>query len=154
MQTTEFSEKVALFYYFSFLDESRAQLASALTLKKIRQENITQKKSQQNLTGRDLVRITNNMSKKLGRDVQPTSLAFSAGHIVLPKNSNWGPWFEFRKVANEKEFSAVLYARILKISDSEIAEGLNTSLGTVQYRIGRGLKTLGGICVSGRKNAK
>ncbi len=46
------------------------------------------------------------------------------------------------------EVEAVLLSKILGFSDNEIAEGLGVTSGTVRYRIGRGLRHLGGYLES------
>ncbi|MCB0351403.1 MAG: hypothetical protein KDD38_09485 [Bdellovibrionales bacterium] len=147
MQENEFSEKIALYFYFSCLDESRAQASTIRVLKKIRQESLHSSLNSNWPRPSDVVKITSEFNKRSKKLSKPTTLAFSTGYIVLPEGSNWGPWFEFRKVADDKEFNAVLYSNILKIPDEEIAEGLGISLGAIRYRIGRGLKILGNICL-------
>lgn len=141
-QNHEFLEKLALFYYFSFLDEGRAQAATDQTLKKINQERALYKDEQSDV---ELVRVTDQFLKKTKKKIKPVGLAFSSGTILLPEKSNWGPWFEFRKEADVRDFHTILYSRILGIKEEAIAEGLALPLGTVHYRMGRGLKTLGQI---------
>lgn len=154
MNTDAFIEKVSLFYYFSFLDESKAQSAAARTIKEIRQENLTKDLSEEGPSAADFVRVTEEFMRKSSRDVKPTTLVFSVDHILLPDKSNFGPWFEFRKIANEKDFRALLYNKILNISEEDIAEGLKLPLGTVRYRLGRALKTLGRICHMGERDGE
>jgi Sigma-70, region 4 len=146
MPAGELVEKIALFYYFAFLDEVRAQSTTVQTIKNIRKESLKKKLSNAKFSAADIVRMTNQMADKVKKTSGPTTLSFSASYIVLPPNSNWGPWFEFKKVASEKDFRAVLLSKILNFSENEIAEGLDVSVGTIRYRIGRGLKTLGAIC--------
>jgi len=146
LQNAEFLEKVALFYYFSFLDEAKAQAVTARTLKKFRLERIEKNKLNENASDVELVGVTNEFIKKHKKKaIHPLGLSFSAGSIVLPDKSNWGPWFEFRKSADERDFHALLYSRILGLSDASIAAGLLLPLGTVRYRLGRALKHLGKI---------
>lgn len=154
MLQPELIEKIALFFYFSFLDETKANSATAHTIKSIRQQYVAQKKDDKKLTPAEFVAATENYMRKLSRGTKATSLAFSAGPIQLPPHSNWGPWFEFRKVASEKDFRALLYSKVLNISEEDIAEGLGLPIGTVRYRVGRGLKTLGRICHMGGVDAE
>lgn len=145
---SEFIEKLALFFYFCFLDEAKAQTYTVQTLKKLNQNKI-QKLVQEGSSSNPsivLVRATQAMLAKKSKNIKPTSLAFSSDYIELPPHSNWGPWFEFRKKANEEEVQAVLYAKILKLSEDDIAAGLKVPLGTVRYRIGQGLRLLGVVC--------
>jgi hypothetical protein len=154
LRNSEFTEKLALFYYFLFLDENRAQSATVRTLKKINKSQVTSLGDAKEFSPQELVRQSNDFVSKHGSEIRPTNLSFSAGYIVLPEKSNWGPWFEFRKVENPVNFAAVLYAKILKLPEAEIAEGLGVSIGTLHYRLGRGLKTLGRICQLGGFDAE
>ena len=53
-------------------------------------------------------------------------------------------WVSFISAANPDEAEAVLLSRVLGFSDEEIARGLSVTEGTVRYRVGRGLRHLGG----------
>jgi hypothetical protein len=70
-------------------------------------------------------------------------LGFVQGQIQFPEKSNWGPWFEFRKHADREELSAVLWTKILGVSEEALAQAQSLTLGTVRFRVGRGLKHLG-----------
>ena len=140
-------EKIALFYYFCFLDESKAQYHTEFTVKKILKTIDSRPKS---LKDADLVKITDSVMQKMSHKLKPTNLAYSTDFIQLPQNSDWGPWFEFRKIANDLESRALIYSKILKINDEDIAKGLGIPVGTVRYRVGNGLKTIGQICAGGK----
>src|SRR4051812_48103949 len=126
------TEKIALFYYFTFLDESKAQAATIKTIKQIRQSHVVKKTSTDELVQSEaqtqLVKYTNEFIRKTGGEIKPSSLSFSAGQVIIPENSNWGPWFEFRKIADENDFRTLLYAKILEISEASIAEGMEVPL--------------------------
>lgn len=153
MVIQEFVEKIALFFHLSLLNEARAQSLTVNTIKKFRRQQIKAKISGKNFKTDDLVRFTAQQLKREKNQANPPRLAFSAGALLLPEKSNFGPWFEFRKVADEKDFSAVLYSKVLQLSDEDIASGLAVSVGTVRFRVAKGLKTLGRICyLGGREN--
>lgn len=149
MSKTELLEKLALFYYFSFLDEVKAQAATLKTLKKIKLDMISKRRDESDFTISEFIAITNAMLERSLKSIKPISLAYSSGYIILPERSNWGPWFELRKSIHEKDFRALLYAKILKFSEEQISTGLELPVGTIRYRIGRALKTLGQICQKG-----
>lgn len=148
MSQTELLEKLALFFYFALLDEAKAQSATVQAIRKIKMEFATRKIREDEFTATDFVFITNKLLDQFKNSIKPTTLAYSSSYIVLPERSNWGPWFELRKNLNEKEFRSLLYSKILKFSDSEIAAGLSLPVGTVRYRIGRALKMLGSFNLS------
>lgn len=141
-------QKVALFFYFSFLDEIRARESSRVVLKKLRQKLLGRKVSADE-EAEMIVSMCHQNLDAFSQQAKPTGLSFSAGQIILPPQSNWGPWFELRRLAEKNEFHAVLWTRILGFSEEIVARGLGVTLGTVRYRVGRGLKTLGRICQSG-----
>lgn len=62
----------------------------------------------------------------------------------LPDNSDITPWVKFQKDNSENEVIAVILSKVLPFTDQQIAEGLNVSLGTARYRIGKGVRQLGG----------
>jgi hypothetical protein len=68
--------------------------------------------------------------------------------ISVPKNLDINGWNHFVNNADQVEVEAVLLSRILGFSDQEIAQGLAVSQGTVRYRVGRGLRHLGGFLES------
>lgn len=154
MITAEFIEKIALFYHFSMLDEARAQSLTERTIKKLRHEQLAAQMSRRALGSVDLIRITAENLKKSKLQGRPTHLAFSTGELLLPENSNFGPWFEFRKIANEDEFNAVLYSKIMNFSDADIAAALNLPVGTVRFRVSKGLRALGRICQLGGREGE
>lgn len=64
---------------------------------------------------------------------------------ILPDHVDIAPWAKFQKDAADEQVIAVVLSRILGFSDQDIAEGLNVSLGTVRYRIGKGIRQLGSV---------
>ncbi len=141
-------EKVALFYYLNFLDEDQSLAVAAQTVK-----SLNRRAPRGANSTAEIVRQIEKSLKKSKTNIRPSSLSFSAGALVTPEDWNWGPWFEFRKIADDREFRTVLYAKILKFSDDAIAEGMGLPIGTVRYRVGHGLRTLGHILHAGGKHA-
>jgi hypothetical protein len=141
-------EKIALFFYFSFLDEVRAREAGRVVLKKLRQKTIGRKINPEDELEM-IVSLCDQHVEIFSRNVKPTGLSFSAGQIILPPKSNWGPWFELRRLSEKHEFNSVLWTRVLGINEEIVARGLGVTVGTIRFRVGRGLKTLGRICQSG-----
>ncbi|MGE4133695.1 MAG: sigma factor-like helix-turn-helix DNA-binding protein [Bdellovibrionales bacterium] len=70
---------------------------------------------------------------------QPREPAFQT-----PRDFDSLAWRKFLQSGDPGEVEAVLLSRILLFSDDEIAAGLGVSIGTVRYRVGRGLRHLGG----------
>ena len=142
------TEKLALFFYFMFLDEVKAQNATIRAIRKIRRLA-----DSDGVKPGTVVEVAHSEATRSFRGARATGLAVSSGHILLPKNSDWGPWFEFRKLSDFKEFEAVLLHQVLGFSAEEIAEGLTVPVGTIRYRVGHGLRQLGRIRLSGERHA-
>lgn len=66
----------------------------------------------------------------------------------LPPTFKAEAWNNFLNNGEPSEVEAVLLSRILGFADEEIAEGLGVTRGTVRYRVGRGLRHLGGYLES------
>ncbi|MCC7403363.1 MAG: hypothetical protein IT288_03110 [Bdellovibrionales bacterium] len=135
---------LALFFFFAALDERFAQSAAIKALRKCRQRV-------KSLGNRDekwpavIVDVTNSFFNKLKQSKRlPAAISYEAGWI-LPEGVDLGPWMEFQKEADLDEFLAVLWSRVLGISDEAISEGLGVSAGTVRHRVGRGLHILGSV---------
>ena len=144
-------EKIAIFYYLTYLDESKALSATTRTLKQLSHRQIDKLKTPLNLQTAVICSIEESEKKRRNLS-KPSSLSFSAGSIVAPEATDWSPWFEFRKLADEREFRTVVYSQIMKFSDQAISDGMQLSIGTVRYRLGRGLKTLGHILKPEKKS--
>jgi hypothetical protein len=68
--------------------------------------------------------------------------------FIIPENFDLGVWTSFLATAHPEESEAVLLSHILGFTDVEIATGIGVSEGTVRYRVGRGLRHLGGYVES------
>lgn len=69
---------------------------------------------------------------------QPNEKGFQFG-----KSFDLSLWISFQSAGEPLEVEAVLLSKVLGFTDEEIANGLNTTVGTVRYRVGRGLRHLG-----------
>jgi DNA-binding CsgD family transcriptional regulator len=137
---------ISLFFFFALLDDERAVLAATkstdLFFKKMRSSPAMNK----NVA---VVSITKQIWEKIRGN-------FFRGHPNLSSQSGWqpptgsdlSPWKEFQKSVAEEELLALIWSRILKIKESEISEALGITEGTVRYRVGRGLRKLGGMTPS------
>ncbi|MBX3020343.1 MAG: hypothetical protein KF799_01595 [Bdellovibrionales bacterium] len=63
--------------------------------------------------------------------------------FTFPRGFDLSLWISFQSAADPIEVEAVLLSKVLGFSDQEIAAGLKTTVGTVRYRVGRGLRHLG-----------
>lgn len=134
---------IALFFFFAFLDDRRALEASAQAIANYK--NKKKKKSQHKdavLIVMSTFAIWSKHHLKLNRG-NPNFSAESGWNI--PPDLDLGPWREFQKLATQDELLAVIWSKVLGLSDKNIAEGLGISEGTVRYRLGRALRKLGSM---------
>lgn len=131
---------IALFFFYTMLDERMAIHASAeayeLALNKI--ENKINLKTQALI-----VFCTQQIWQKHVKH-------FQRGRPQYRLESGWqfppelelDTWKEFQKKANEEELLALVWSRVLKIEDENIAVGLGLGEGTVRFRVGRAVRKL------------
>lgn len=68
--------------------------------------------------------------------------------FLFPKGFDISGWINFLNNGDLQEVEAVLLSRILCLPDEEVAAGLGVTVGTVRYRVGRGLRAMGGYLES------
>lgn len=140
-------ENLALFFYFCFMDESRARLACQKALRPLRE--FLKNPSAEATWRVQLVKSTQKILAKQKNFGSVSHIGFVQGHIRFPEGSDWGPWFEFRKRTEPELFTAVIWVKVLGFKISEVAEGLGVTEGTVRFRLSRGLRELGAITSGG-----
>ncbi|MCB0366088.1 MAG: hypothetical protein H6624_17830 [Bdellovibrionaceae bacterium] len=135
---------LALFFFFAALDERFAQAAAIKALRKC-QQRIKRASLPDEKWPSVIVHVTNTFFNKLRQSKRrPAAISYEAGWLI-PEGVDLGPWMEFQKEADLEEFLAVLWSRVLGISDEGISEGLGVTVGTVRHRLGRGLHILGAV---------
>ena len=132
-------EKLALFFYFCFMDEGRAHAATEKAVKSIREQS-----SKESWDAR-VVRASKRVLDKQKDFGTVSHIGFVQGHIEFPEGSNWGPWFEFRKQSETDSFTSVIWVKILGISPEDVAQGLDLTEGTVRFRLSHALRDMGKI---------
>ena len=134
---------IALFFFFAFLDDRRAIDASAQAISAL---NLKKKKNPSSnsavLTVMSTFSVWTKQHLKLNRG--NPNFSAEAGWII-PPNFDLGPWREFQKLATQDELLSVIWAKVLGFSETDIAQGLGISEGTVRYRLGRALRKLGSM---------
>jgi hypothetical protein len=140
---------LALFFFFALLDDRKA-VDLAIAALGVCQEK---KKRYPNMKNSVIVvaatsEIWEEVHLKLKRGLPNTSL--ESGWIV-PQDLDMGPWREFQKNATSDELLSVIWSRILRIPENEIALGLDLTTGTVRYRMARAFRKLGNMVQHGRR---
>ena len=137
-------ETVSKYFFFSALDERVSFSASLRVLSEIKAKNW--------LADEHRARWVEILTKWKPRlktikprawTVTPTDRGF-----ILPGSVDVSLWASFQSSVNPSEVEAVLLSQVLAFTDDEIADGLGVTVGTVRYRVGRGLRHLGGYVES------
>lgn len=136
---TSVLESVAKYFFFTALDERISFSASLKVLSELKANNW--------LDNENRARWIEVLSKWKPRlpAIAPKSWSDTPSDkgFVFPRGFDLSLWISFQSAADPIEVEAVLLSKVLGFSDAEIAAGLNTTEGTVRYRVGRGLRHLG-----------
>jgi len=133
---------LALFFFFAALEERSAKSATIKALQKCQQ-----KMKRANLSDEKwpsiIVHVTNTFFDQLKQSKRRlAAISYEEGYLI-PDSVDLGPWMEFQKEADSDEFLAVLWSKVLGLSDEAISESLGVTEGTVRHRLARGLHILG-----------
>lgn len=139
-------QSIALFFYFSLLDDQKAIEASsqALAIGRARQQRNPDLKSSVAVVAATKT-VWDKYKSRVSRGRPNTTV--ESGWLI-PEGTDLGPWREFQKSASEDELLTVIWSKILKIADDDISEGLGITQGTIRYRLGRALRKLGSMTQS------
>jgi len=133
-------DTVAKFFFFSSLDEHLSFTASLKAL--------TDLKHNDWLDARHRSRWVQVLSKWKLKMSSLKGKAWAENFVdkgfAPPKDFDVEIWANFLQTGEASEVEAVLFSKILNFSEDEISEGLGVTSGTVRYRVGRGLRHLGG----------
>lgn len=137
-------ETVAKYFYFTSLNEQLTFAASFRVLNELKANGWIEDGHR----GRWVALLTKWRAKM--RKISPRDWAHYPEErgFVPPENFNTAAWSNFISNGDPSEVEAVLLSRILGFTDAEMAGGLGVTVGTVRYRVGRGLRHLGGYLES------
>lgn len=147
--TEEQIRSVTLFFYFTLLDENLSEKTSHQVIEDLR---IKFKK----LTVTDaeraalIVKLCTSELVKLKRQ-HPSNPAMlkSDSQIQLPKGIALGAWRQYHKEALLEDLITVTWCKVIRFESDVVASGLEVSQGTINYRLGRGLRQLGRLITLG-----
>lgn len=137
-------KSVALFFFYSFMDEQAAFQATLKTIERCR-KRIAKGQVQKKMNTL-FVESTYEIWSKWSEDKSIANFSSSSEEgWLVPDEVDLGPWQEFRRSAESDEVLALIWSKIIGIPDVDIAQGLGVSEGTVRHRVGRALRALGHI---------
>ena len=144
-----FLKSMTLFFYYFFLDEGLTIKATKKFLKK-QKTLLSKQPSNKNLSIPSLIALCLWVCQKYQKyRFKKTFYFFKKGtqnHFMSPVDLS--PWQNFLKEAESDVVTVVIFSKILLFQEEDIAKGMKISLGTVRYRLGYGLRLLGGMYAS------
>lgn len=144
-------QKLSLYFFLSVLDEDKAQDGILRTWKSLNAKTLNWKRPPKNWE-RLLISKAERTRDSIGHGLTIRRSGVLQKVFPQEKSIDWSDWFEFLKSGNANEVSAVVWVRILGLQEQTVAEALGVTLGTLRYRLNRGLLSLGRI-LEGQTNA-
>ena len=134
---------MALFFFYAISNEVSARSATIKSMHLVSKLG-KRKNTKSRPFAAQIVEATNRVWEKHHTSQRSkTADRIESGSWVMPQNLDMGAWKQFSKQAEPDEMLAVVWSKILKFSDEDIAEGLGVTVGSIRHRVGRGLRLLG-----------
>ncbi len=142
-------KSVALFFYFTLLDDDLAESASRIVIAKCRAKFKNNKLTE----NEQLVILVHQLfavfeKTRTENILNKASLSQKANYL-MPQGISFGAWRQFHKESSVEDLVSVVLSQILCLEDATIALGLGVTTGSVRYRVGRGLRQLGHLITLG-----
>lgn len=137
MLSEEQVRKVALFFLFALSDEKVALEAAHKAVSRAKSAAVDGRAGDVDLI-RAVYRVFDQF--KTHRSRGPIEVT---GALLIPEGVELSIWRKFQKDGGPAEVVALILSRLLGFDDEAIAKGLNISVGTVRYRVGKGVRGLG-----------
>ncbi len=124
-----------------FMDEKVALAAASRCVAKVK---VAQESSDAPFETVQLIKVCreawNVFRKQIPRN-QP--LTTPTESWLLPPELDISIWTRYQKDAADEDIMALLFSLVFGVSDQELADGFQTSVGTIRYRLGKGVRQLG-----------
>jgi hypothetical protein len=132
-------KSVALFFFFAFFDEHRALDLTSKTLKLVRKKA----RDSQLDTNALIVKISQKVFlKEAGRQELPPPPQ-DLNIFQIPEAVHLGHLHALRKRVTAEEYGCLLWIKVFGLSETTVATGLDTTIGTIRHRTSQALKALG-----------
>lgn len=146
----EQARDIGLFFLLGLMDERVSLAAAGRAIAKIK---ATEKSPKDVVPPAELIRICRESWKVHRRQIprnQPVE--FPTGAWVVPSEVDISVWARYQKDAPDDDIMTILFSLVLGYRDEDLAEGFQTSAGTIRYRLGKGIRQLG-LVVRGQKSS-
>ncbi|RYZ75376.1 MAG: hypothetical protein EOP05_07995 [Proteobacteria bacterium] len=142
MITDEQTREIALFFLFSLLDQRVALQAAHKAIAQVKALPTDEGVISKSDIARILKRGFETHRKLLPRN-QPIEISETA--LSMPEGTDFATWQKFHVAASDHEITAVVLAKILGYDEEVLADGFQVSVGTMKYRISKGMRQLGSV---------
>jgi hypothetical protein len=132
---------LALFFFFTMLDEKRALHAATQAFEICHQK--FKAKSELKLPVLIVLSTQKIWDQHKKRLIRGRPQYSQESGWQLPPDIDFNAWKAFQKNSPEEELLALVWSQILNISDEDISAGLGITQGTIRFRVGRALRKLG-----------
>jgi len=140
--------EIGLFFLLGFMDEKVALAAASRCVAKVK---VAQESSGLSFETVELIKVCREAWKTFRKQIprnQP--LTTPTDSWVLPPGLDISIWTRYQKDAADEDIMALLFSLVLGVSDQDLADGFQTSVGTIRYRLGKGVRQLGLVVRSQR----
>jgi hypothetical protein len=143
----EQAREIGLFFLLGFMEERVALSAASRAIAQLKAENpdISRRDREPEMIPiADIIRVCRESWKTHRKQIhrnQPSDTPETVWQI--PSALDLTTWTRYQKDAPDEDVMTVLFSLVLRVSDEELAEGFQTSTGTIRYRLGKGVRQLG-----------
>lgn len=143
----EQAREIGLFFLLGLMEERVALSAASRAIAQLKAEfsELSRKDREREAVSVDAVIKVCRTSWKTHRKQIPRNKVSIAPAEAwkIPDGVDLAVWIRYQKDAPDDDIMAVLFSLVLGISDEDLAEGFQTSVGTIRYRLGKGVRQLG-----------
>lgn len=140
MITDTQAREVALFFLLSLVDQKVALQAAHKAVAQIKALAPVGSNEVSRIEVAGVLKRGFEQHRKLLPRNQPTEMSDTT--LVFPEGTDFATWQKFYLQASDAEITSVILVKILGFTEEEVAESFNVSLGTVKYRVAKGVRQL------------
>lgn len=143
----EQARAIGLFFLLGLMEERVALSAAGRAIARLKAEypDISRKDREQEAVPIEALIGVCRESWKIHRKQIPRNQPTIAPEAswVIPTGLEISTWARYQKDAPDEDIMTILFSLVLEIADEDLAEGFQTSIGTIRYRLGKGVRQLG-----------
>lgn len=143
----EQTREIGLFFLLGLMEERVALSAASRAIAQLKAEfsEISRKdREHQPIAVGAIIRVCRESWKTHRKQIPRNQVNVPPSDAwVVPPKIDLTVWTRYQKDAPDEDIMTVLFSLVLGISDDDLAEGFQTSTGTIRYRLGKGVRQIG-----------